>query len=137
MDESDAWELTPETAHPKARERLTEPFYWSSISDNSPLGNDRGHDAGSFYRRWRRGKRKPNPIRFLTEMMRAWGVKNADWDLLDPAMLEKQSDEGWFHILTRDDMVIGLAFAQMILEGKIHPEVKRKALRAIERQGLD
>jgi uncharacterized protein YfeS len=70
-------------------------------------------------------------------MMRSWGVKNADWDLLDPAILETQSDEAWFHILTRDDMVIGLAFAQMILEGNVHPEVKTKALRAIERQGLD
>src|SRR3954471_6771996 len=101
MDDFDAWELS-HNAHPKAQERLTEPFYWSALNDNSPLGNDRGHDTGALYRRWRRGKRKPNPIRFLKEMMRAWEVKDADWDLLDPAILQKQTDEGWFHILTRD-----------------------------------
>src|SRR5665213_216966 len=107
MDELDAWQLSPETAHPKARERLTEPFYWNEGDENSPLGNDTGHDVGSCFRRWLRGKRKPNPTRYLRDEMRSWGVKDADWDLLDPAVLQGQSDEGWFHILTRDDMVIG------------------------------
>ena len=61
--------------------------------------------------------------------MRSWGgSKTRIGTLLDPAALQTRLGQEWVHILTRDDMVIGLAFAQMILEGKVHPEVKRKAL---------
>lgn len=137
MDENDAWEPSPETAHPKARTLLTEPFYWSVVGNNTPLGNNNGYDTGAHYRRWQRGERNPDPTRFLADLMRSWGVEDADWDLLDPAALQTRLGQEWVHILTRDDMVIGLAFAQMILEGKVHPEVKRKALWAVERQALD
>ena len=39
--------------------------------------------------------------------------------------------------VTPDHLVIGLAFAQMILEGRVHPGVRPKALWAVERQALD
>jgi uncharacterized protein YfeS len=137
LSESDAWELDPKTPAPKARERLTEPFFWDEADENSPLGNDAGHDSGAHYRKWRRGKISHDPARFLKELLRAWEVEDADWGLLDAEVLRGRLERAWYHVLTRDDVVIGLAFAQMILEGRVHADVKRKALWAVERQALD
>jgi tetratricopeptide (TPR) repeat protein len=64
-------------------------------------------------------------------------ARDADWDLLDPGALQDGLERESFDILTRDDLVIGLAFAQMVLEGRVHPGVRQKALWAVERQMLD
>jgi uncharacterized protein YfeS len=70
-------------------------------------------------------------------LLKSWEVKDADWDLLDVDILQQRLDQESFVVVTRDDAILGLAFSQMVIEGKVHSEVKRKALLAIDRQMLD
>lgn len=137
MAEVDTWELTRKQAHPKARTCLNKAFYWNEGDANSPLGSETGHDTGSAYEVWCRDKRRAGVRRFLEQLMQGWGLADTDWDLLDVERLQAQLQQDAFQILTRDDMVIGLAFAQMILEGKVDPEVKRIAQLAVQRQSLE
>ena len=51
-----------------------------------------------------------------------------------PAIAEESSP---FPRLVRDDVIIGLAFAQCLVDDRIEVEAKRRALVAIERQGLE
>lgn len=100
-----------------------------------PLGNDTGADVRSLYLRWRQdGKRRD---RFLPQLLREWEMADGDWDDLDPERIASQLAESPYQRLVRDDLVIGLAFAQYLVDGKVEAEVKRRALVAIERQGLE
>jgi uncharacterized protein YfeS len=40
-------------------------------------------------------------------------------------------------VLSRDDFIIGLAFAQLLVEGAVDAEVRRRALLALRRQATD
>ena len=137
MANVETWDFTRKQAHPKARQRLNKAFYWSEGDDNSPLGNDTGHDTATSYRTWCSDTRRAGVWRFLEQLMQGWGLADTDWEVLDVERLQSQLQQDAFQILTRDDMMMGLAFAQMILEGKLDPEVQRFALLAVERQGLD
>jgi uncharacterized protein YfeS len=137
MAELGTWELTRKHAHSKARALLAKAFFWSEDDDNSPLGNKTGHDTAAAYQEWCSNTRRAGVRRFLEELMQGLGVADAEWDVLDPERLLSQLQQDAFQIITRDDMAIGLAFAQMILEGKVDPEVQRIAQLAAERESLD
>ncbi len=137
MAKVDTWEFTRKQAHPKARARLDKAFYWNEGDDHSPLGNDTGRDTARSYRDWCSDRRRAGVRRFLEQLMQGWALADTDWDLLDAERLQGQLPQDGYQILTRDDMVIGLAFTQMILEGKVDPEVQRVALLAVQRQSLD
>jgi uncharacterized protein YfeS len=137
MANVETWEFTRKQAHLKARALLNKAFYWDEGDASSPFGSDTGRDTATSYREWCSDKRRAGVRRFLEQLMQGWGLADTDWDVLDIERLQSQLQQDAFQILTRDDMVIGLAFAQMILEGKVDPEVKRIALLAVERQSLD
>ena len=137
MAELNTWELTRKQAHPKARALLNKAFYWDERDKNSPLGNETGRDTGAKYQEWCSYERRAGVRRFLEELMQGLGVADSEWDVLDPERLLSQLKQDSFQILTRDDLALGLAFAQMILDGKVDPEVKRIAQLAAERQSLD
>jgi uncharacterized protein YfeS len=137
MANVETWEFTRKLAHLKARARLNKAFYWDEGDPTSPLGNETGRDTGVAYAEWCRDKRRAGVRRFLEQLMQGWGLADTDWDILDVERLQSQLQQDAFQILTRDDMVLGMAFAQMILEGKIDPEVKRIAILAVERQSLE
>lgn len=46
------------------------------------------------------------------------------------------ADDG-FSVLTRDDLIVAVAFAQLLVEGAINAEVRRRALLALRRQATD
>lgn len=47
---TDIWEITPETAHPRARELLVaDSIVWEYCDDDAPLGTDTGADAFASY----------------------------------------------------------------------------------------
>ena len=137
MANVETWELTRKQAHLKARARLNKAFYWDESDANSPLGNDTGRETATSYRTWCSDRRRAGVRRFLEQLMQGWALADTDWDVLDVERLQSQLSQDAFQILTRDDMVIGLAFVQMILEGKVDPEVQRIALLAVERQALE
>jgi uncharacterized protein YfeS len=61
-----------------------------------------------------------------------------DWDVLDENQIRRLLDaDNGFAVLTRDDFIVGLAFAQLLLEGTVDPTVKSRALAALARQGTE
>lgn len=136
-DDIDEWELSPENAHPLASNKLTQNFFWDIGDDNSPLGNDTGADILSFFREWRE-ENEYRPVKeFLRQILLGWDVENSNWDLLDDAKIEKELKRDHYSLLTRDDSIIGLAFSQIVLEGKLDEDIKQMALSATQRQMKD
>lgn len=59
----DNYDLTPETAHPKAKKILTKEFYWSPIEESGPFGSDDGSDAIYGFRQWRAKNQAISPLK--------------------------------------------------------------------------
>jgi uncharacterized protein YfeS len=79
----DNFELSPENAHPKAKELLTADFYWSPIEESAPFGSDDGSDAFYGFREWRFQNKSESPIKYLQELINEWGFPPFDWNTLD------------------------------------------------------
>jgi uncharacterized protein YfeS len=79
----DNYELTPETAHPNAKKLLTEDFYWSSIEESGPFGNDDGFDAFAEFRQWRVKNKNITPIKYLERLFIEWDYPKFDWNEMD------------------------------------------------------
>ncbi len=76
-------ELTPESAHPKARKLLTEDFYWSSIDESGPFGNDDGSDAFYEFKQWRAENRNNSLTIFLDQLFSEWNFPKFNLQELD------------------------------------------------------
>jgi uncharacterized protein YfeS len=103
-------------------------------NEYGPLGNDTGADVRGLYLRWRQAGKLRG--RFLPHLLGEWEIDDRDWDDLDPERVESQLTDSPYQRLVRDDLIIGLAFSQYVVDDRIEAEVKRRALVAIERQGL-
>jgi len=79
----DNFELAPENAHPKAKELLTEEFYWSPIEESAPFGSDDGSDAFYGFLEWRNKNINKSPIKYLNQLIGEWGFPPFDWNTLD------------------------------------------------------
>lgn len=99
-----------------------------------PFGNDTGADVRALYLRWRQAGKIRG--RFLSHLLREWEIEDRDWDDLDPERVESQLAESPYQRLVRDDLIIGLAFAQHMVDGKVEAEARQRALMAVERQAL-
>lgn len=133
VDDGD-WELSPENAHPKAVKSLKEEFFWDICDDAAPFGTDTGCDTLMFYRDWHQENPTPNPNTFLAELLQGWKVVNDCWDLLSKVEIMNEFEKDHYSLITRDRVIIALAFAQIVLDGKCDKTIKQKALWAIERQ---
>lgn len=131
-----SWELLPGHSHPLAARILTDDFFWDEGDENSPFGNDTGADTLAFFREWREDHPKSSPVKFLDQLLQGWEASNDDWDATEPAEVERLLEDDEFSLRTRDDAVLAVAFGQLTLEGKIEPEIKCRALVALERQSL-
>ena len=128
----DEWELSPEVAHPNAQRLLKDAFYWDVCDEDSPFGNDTGADTLEFYRAWI--ENSDDDEDFLHQLFDEWEV---DWERAESiadAELEDRLEEEHFDILTYDDVVIAVAFAQLVLEGETSRDIAALATRALERQ---
>jgi len=135
---TDIWDVTPKTAHPKARELLVDSVIWNYGDEDSPLGNDTGADTFASYLAFRAGKPVASVHQFICDELHSSQIADADWDLLDATRLQEalDADDG-FRVLWRDDFILGLAFAQLLVEGTVDAEVRRRALLALHRQATD
>lgn len=132
--QKDNWTFLPENASPRARELLGESFYWNICDDNSPLGNDGGNDALVLYRRWRKNEPAENVPAFIVKTLQSFGVADTGWEILSASRLKALLKTDWCSVLIKDDFIIGLAFAQLIIEGEIHCLVRDRAQYALKRQ---
>ncbi|MDQ6786369.1 MAG: hypothetical protein M3033_06065 [Acidobacteriota bacterium] len=136
FDDEEFWELSPNNSHPNAVAILTDEFYWDCADDNSPFGNDTGADTLADFREWREQHPTANPIEFLNQLLEQWEVTNDFWNVTDSNEAQQLWKEDEFSFRLRDESVIALAFGQLLIEGKVDAEPKRRALLAIERQLL-
>jgi uncharacterized protein YfeS len=128
----DEWELSPEVAHPNAKRLLKDEFYWDICDEDSPFGNDTGADTLEFYRAWIEDSDDDED--FLHQLFDEWEV---DWERVESipdGELKDCLEDEHFHILTYDDVVIALAFAQLVLEGNIARDMAALATRSLKRQ---
>jgi uncharacterized protein YfeS len=116
--------------HPKAREILNAPFFWSGVDGNAPHGNDTGADLFSDFRKWRRSHRASSPMAFLEDLFRAWGF-SAVWKNRPVKEWDREVEMA---IEVYDDAAIALAFALIKLEGSCAEASRAAALEAIGRQ---
>ena len=130
----DDWELSREEAHPNARRLLEDEFYWDVADDNSPFGNDTGWDTLEFYRAWI--QHSDDDEEFLAEVFDEWEVDRELAESLADDDLGTQLEDDHYDVVTYDDVVIALAFAQLVLEGASSPEMAAAATRSLERQML-
>ena len=130
----DEWELSPEVAHPNAKRLLKDEFFWDACDEDSPFGNDTGADTLEFYRAWI--EESDDDEDFLHQLFDEWEV---DWERAESipdGELKGALEEEHFDILTYDDVVIAVAFAQLVLEGNISRDIAALATRSLKRQSL-
>ena len=128
----DEWELSAEAAHPNARRLLKDEFFWDICDEDSPFGNDTGADTLEFYRAWI--EESDDDEDFLHQVFDEWGV---DWERAESVPGEELAtalEDEHFDILTYDDAVIAVAFAQLVLEGNVSRDIAARATQAIQRQ---
>jgi uncharacterized protein YfeS len=76
------------------------------------------------------------PFEFLSQLLARWQVRNCDWHVLDDERLREELRENRFHVLTRDDAVVSLAFAQLMFDGAVERSILERARAALLRQRL-
>ena len=111
---------------------LKDDFYWDVGDEDSPFGNDTGADTLEFYRAWI--EESDDDEDFLHQLFDEWDV---DWEAVQAipdAELEERLEDEEIDILTYDDVVVALAFAQLVLEGNMSRDVAALASRALRRQ---
>jgi uncharacterized protein YfeS len=135
-EEHEPHELTRDDAHPKAIEALTDAFFWDANDLGSPLGGDTGRDILEALRDAREVDPRGRVVAVLDEILARWEVANDSWDVVSEAEVQAIGEDDEFSLLTRDEAILALAFAQIVVEGKIESEVRRRALLALTRQAL-
>lgn len=137
--EMDNSQLTPESAHPKAKKLLTEDFYWSPLEESGPFGSDDGSEAFYGFRYWRASNKKTSPIVYLKELIAEWGYQPFDLNEMNQENLKRyiSASEISGRILTgQDEAIIAIGFGQFVLEGKIDEDIRSLTKTAINRELL-
>lgn len=136
---TDIWEVTPETAHERARQLIpADSWIWDFSDEDSPLGNDIGADTFAAYLDFRQEQPKGKVETFIANLFDVLELEDTDWDLLEAEALQEAIDEDeGFSVVTRDEFILGLAFAQLLVEGALDELVKTRAMLALKRQSSD
>ncbi|MFO0755339.1 MAG: hypothetical protein U0359_02535 [Byssovorax sp.] len=129
-------DLTPEDAHPRARAALTDRFFWDVNDPGCPLGGDTGRDALDALRDYRDEHPRGSVVAVLDELLSRWEIDNGHWEVIGEAEVEALGADDELGLLTRDEALLALVFAEIVVEGKVEPELRRRALLALKRQAL-
>jgi uncharacterized protein YfeS len=126
------WILSAKTAHPKSAALMKEEWWWSTVDDLSPFGNDDGSDAFYIFKDWRENHQKADPIVFIDVLEKRWEMSFDHLDNDSEKDLPAIEKVNTFY-RNMDRAVIGIALGQIVLEGKISPKLKEIGLKAIKR----
>ena len=128
--------LSRDDAHPRALAALRDDFFWDVADACAPFGDETGREVLEAFRDFRVEEPRGNPLTLLGELLARWEVADASWDVVDPDEVQGVGADDELGLLVRDEAILALAFAQIIVEGKVEPEVRRRALLALTRQSL-
>lgn len=129
-------ELSRDEAHPRAREALVDAFFWDASDATAPFGHETGLSVLEELRDFLDASPQGNPISLLGELLERWEVANQDWDAVEADEVQALGEDDEYSLLTRDDAMLALAFAQLVVQGRIDAEVRRRAMLALARQAL-
>jgi uncharacterized protein YfeS len=129
-------DLAREDSHPRAREALADAFFWDASDPCSPFGDDTGREVLEAFRDFRVEQPRGEPLALLGELLEEWEIADTGWDVVDAAEVQAMGAEDELGLLVRDEAIVALAFAQIVVEGKVDPEVRRRAVLALARQSL-
>jgi uncharacterized protein YfeS len=115
---------------------MKEDWFWNSLDENSPFGNDQGADASSAFRSWRSAHPAGNPVDFARELLEGWGTGFDKWNQAKANLVLPIPNEAFFTVRMGDEALIAIAFAQLVDEGYISPELHGFALKAIHNEKL-
>jgi uncharacterized protein YfeS len=132
----DDWELSVETAHPNAAKLLQEPFYWDTGDENSPFGNDSAAAVLQFYRAAVETDPGLDSGDFLAELFEEWDIDRDFAEGIPDEALGHRLEFEHFHILTYDDVVVAVAFAEIVFLGNASTDIAEAAIKALHRQSL-
>ena len=140
----DKFEFALTSAHPNAKLLMKEDFFWSAIDEFGPFGSDAGSDAAYGFQKWRKANPSTSPMIYLKGLLDSWAFPPLAWDELDTAKLkayialpyDSQKDMGMSYLWEIDEAIIGTAFAQFVIEGRVDPMLKYYAIKALTRQML-
>lgn len=133
LDESK--QPTPKDAHPNAAALMADSFYWSNSDENSPFGNDNGADTLSRFRKWIPQHQDEKPEVFIKEVCESFQAPFREWNEINPSDLNTILDWKKSYVMTTgDDIIISVAFAQLVIEGKVDNSLKRLAFIAIGKE---
>ena len=135
-DPWDRLEIDWKKYHPKARDVLDDPFYWSSVDDMAPNGNDTGADLLEDFRRWNKRNPRGAPLKFLDRLMQGWGIKPIDWLATSPAVVRELDKSKPIPLHVCNEVAIGLAFAVIKLRGTCPAALAQYAQAALKRTAL-
>jgi uncharacterized protein YfeS len=130
---------TFDKANSKAKILMKEDFYFNTIDETAPFGNDDGADSYAGFKDWRLTHKNGNPKDFLLEQIDYWGYPTFDLYETDIKKLTpylKQSDLGSRYMTGIDAAIIAIAFGQLYLEGTVNKDFNELAKTTIERELL-
>jgi uncharacterized protein YfeS len=113
--------------------------YPAQSQDNdpgTPFGNEPGSEAANAFYNWRPTHLTTSPVIFLKDLLDSWHSHPLALDELDTLKIKAYLIDGVPALVIRDEAVIGTAFAQFKLEGKIDAELKYDAARTLQRELL-
>ena len=120
MDDWEKLGVDWEDYNPESRKILDSPFFWSCIDDFSPNGNDTGADVLELYRDWKKQNPKGKGPKFLDNLIEDWGI---EW----PSNKEDEYSRS-----TYEEIILGLSFAQIKLEGECEETIMRLSLEVVK-----
>ena len=130
-------------AHQRARDLVSDEFFWDCGDELAPFGSDEGDTALAEFRQWRRKNPKAPVLDCLKWTIEGVGEMDfADYNdaLVNEEVILKQIEDANFndqqYIFTLDVSVMATGFGQLVDEGKIDPNAKPVIQRAIKRQWL-
>jgi uncharacterized protein YfeS len=128
--------LVREDAHPRAAAALSDGFFWHTHDDGAPLGSETGADTLAAFRDFRAERPGEGPLVLLSELLQRWEIADAAWDAVNLGDVVEAGAEDEYSLLARDEVILALAFSQLVDEGRVDEEVRRRAVLATTRQAL-
>lgn len=127
-----------EEAGPKAREALTDAFFWDPHDPTGPFGNDTALEVFEALRDFcdEHEHDRASPIGLLDELLARWEIANDGWDVVAEDEVQSLGEDDELGLLVRDEAILALAFGELILRGRIDPEARRRAMLALTRGAL-
>ena len=140
--DDDSMGLHPLTSHPTFRAYFTEPFYYSSIAEAAPFGSDEGIDAlwelSDLLRRRPHAELGDFPQQLLHRLYHL-PFHPPHGETIEELQRQSEAEIAGKPALRQlqrtDQVIIASALAQVKITGRLHPNLYRLALLAIERLG--